>query len=176
MQVFVKKCLPDCLLTVQKTCTQASVAIQRFSNEAVWQARDINMWVFLSSWAFTDPLCCIEAERWRRGALSDFLCGGNWPMTGGLQTMTAASFWGGFDVVASLNRTPRHSPSTTCGSLVLWFWHKGLFFFSPPVASVVICDVKLKTGCRPIRAALKRTTLCLQDSVLTTALGLDQPG
>lgn len=33
---------------------------------------------------FKEPLCCIEAEWWRRGALSDFLCGGNRPITGGL--------------------------------------------------------------------------------------------
>lgn len=92
-----------------------------------------------------------------------------------LDTMTAASIWGGFDVGASLNRTSRHRPSTTCGSLFLWFWRQGLFFFSPPSSCGFCCYLwcQAQTLGRLMRAALKRAILCSSDSVLT-ALGLKQ--
>lgn len=132
IKVFVKNRSPDRLLTFQKTCTQASVAIQQFRTEQFCKRGIYIVCVFpFLLGVQRPPVLC---RGWAMETRSPERLPVWWKLAYNwrpLDTMKAASIWGGFDLGASLNRTTRHSPSATCGSIVLWFWCKGLFFFLP---------------------------------------------
>lgn len=74
----------------------AYLPFRRLAHRHLWPSSSFEWNNFASvgymSCAFFFPprcsktLCYVMGERWRRGALSDFLCGENWPITGGLQT------------------------------------------------------------------------------------------